>query len=136
MIRFEINGRISWKDFEPALKRLGKIASKEFKKNGAISLAIVGKGITKKINKDYRGKNKSADILTFVFDDGPYLGEIILSPENARRRAKIMGWTLEQTLVFLIIHGILHIMGYTHDKNRDTSEMERKEKHLLKKLDL
>lgn len=134
MINFELNKGGSKIEIEKILKKLEKIIYSEFKKSGKISIGLVASNEIKKLNRKYRRKNKSTDILTFIFDEGPYLGEIILSPKDMARRAEAAGKTLQETAAFLIIHGILHIMGYTHKKNRDTEAMESKEKKLLKKI--
>ncbi len=134
MIHFELNEGRSKIEVKKILKKLEKIVFAEFKKSGVISVAFIGGEKIKEYNKAYRKKDKSTDILTFVFDEGSYLGEIILSLKDVARRAKAMEKTLKETTAFLIVHGVLHIMGYTHKKNRDTAEMENKEKYLLKKL--
>ncbi len=134
MIRFEINEQAGRIKLKPVLKKLSKVIFYEFKKPGVISIAAVSSREIKKINKTYRRKDKATDILTFVFSGGGLLGEIILSPKDAARRAKLAGKTLKETCAFLIIHGILHIMGYTHNKNLDTAKMENREKYLLKKI--
>ncbi len=136
MIKFELNKGGSKIEIEKILKRLEKGISSEFKKSGVISIAIVSSSAVKKLNKQYRKKDKATDILTFVLNENDCLGEIILSPKDIARRAKAMGKTLQETAAFLIVHGILHIMGYTHKKNHDTAKMESKEKKLLKKLNL
>lgn len=119
---------------EPALKKLSPVIFKEFKKSGKISIAFVSGDTIKKINKKYRKKDKTTDVLTFVLGDGDYLGEILLSYEDIKIRAKAGGKTILATAVYLIVHGACHIFGYTHKKKDDALKMEAKEKKILKLL--
>ena len=123
-----------------------------------ISLAIVGEGRMRKLNKIYRGKNKVTDILSFgdksvlpylakafprlkkgkdtVFINPPdgvkRLGEIVICYPYAKKQAKRLGNSLEKELTILLIHGILHLLGYDHEKNgRETEKMREMEEKIL-----
>lgn len=61
-----------------------------------------------------------------------YLGDIAIAPAVARRNARLYGRTLDQELRILILHGILHLMGYDHET--DTGQMDRREKRLRRSL--
>lgn len=61
-----------------------------------------------------------------------YLGDIAIAPAVARRNARLDGRTLDQELRILILHGILHLMGYDHET--DTGQMDRREKRLRRSL--
>jgi len=86
---------------------------------------------THTINKEYRGKDYPADIITFaifadtdkntrfVFDGEINLGEIIISLDGVKDEATKAGKTFEQELEFLIAHGILHLLGYDHQTMKD-----------------
>lgn len=135
MIRFEVNKQIRGINLTLILKKLSKIVFKEFKKSGVISIAVVSSNAIKKINKKYRKKNKSTDILTFVFGkDGDCLGEIILSAADIEKRAGKSKQSITETAIYLIIHGICHIFGFTHRGEDDTKKMEMKEKRVMKQL--
>ncbi|BCM93037.1 endoribonuclease YbeY [Abditibacteriota bacterium] len=75
------------------------------------------------INRDYRGKNKPTDVLSFPFWEGESLfegeelplGDLIISLETAVRQANELNHSLEQELAFLAIHGTLHLLGFDHD---------------------
>lgn len=125
MLRFELNKGGSRIRIEKILKKLEKTVSEEFKKSGVISVAFAGRKKMREWNRKYRRKDKAADILTFIFNEGGFLGEIILCSGGARKGEKI---------VRLIIHGVCHIFGYGHKKNKDAAKMEKKEKKLLEKF--
>lgn len=134
MIVFELNQQGRKIRIGTELKKLGKIISKEFKKDGIISVATVDSGTSKKLNKSYRSKNKATDILTFVYNDLDSLGEIVLSYKEIEERARKAKKSIKETTLYLIVHGVCHIFGYTHKKEKDRILMEKKEKIILKKL--
>jgi len=134
MIRFEFNKQKERLDLRASLKKLEKIISKEFKKSGLISVAFVDKKTIKALNRHYRAKDKTTDILTFVLNENDYLGEILLSYKDIEKRSLLTQKTPKETAIYLIVHGVCHIFGYTHKKKDDTRKMELKEKEILKQL--
>ncbi|MFC1612644.1 rRNA maturation RNase YbeY, partial [Patescibacteria group bacterium] len=114
MIKFEINQKGGRIRLGLALKKLEKVISQEFKKDGIISIAIVNSAESRKLNKGYRGKNNPADVLTFTYKDDDSLGEIILSYQEVKKRAQKEKKKIKEVALFLIVHGICHIMGYSH----------------------
>ena len=83
----------------------------------------------KKINKRYRGKNKPTDVISFAYEDSEQfpgeemLGEIYISIDTARRQSKELSHTLKYELQFLFVHGVLHLLGYTHETEKDDARM-------------
>jgi probable rRNA maturation factor len=98
-----------------------------------------------RLNRQFRGKPKPTDVLSFPTngtgasdfehaDGNDFLGDIAISPQAARRNAKLFGRTLDEEIRILILHGVLHLAGYDHEV--DNGEMERIEMRLRKKLKL
>ena len=115
------------------LKTLG-CADKE------ISLSFVDDEKIKKLNIQYMGKDKATNVLSFSLLEGEYgninpqiLGDIIVSVETAQRDTLYGKLTIDQEIDFLIIHGILHLLGYNHENTtkRETNKMQQKEKELF-----
>ena len=105
---------------------------KELKVNKQISLALVDKKEIKKFNKVYRKKDNITDVLSFTLDDEYVLGEIIICLEQARKQAKEKKETLKSELQLLTVHGILHLLGYDHEKGfKYAKEQEKKEQEIL-----
>jgi probable rRNA maturation factor len=118
----------------------------------AVTICLVTNAEMARWNRVYRGKNRPTDVLSFAVeanakprrakrrDSGDsrdcrdYLGDIAIAPEVARRNAKQFGRTFGDELRILILHGILHLMGYDHET--DTGQMERREKRLRRSLGL
>lgn len=90
-----------------------------------VSLIFVSDARMRKLNRAYRGKDRTTNVLAF---EG---GDIFISLPEARREAKRYGWSLRYNVVRLALHGFLHLVGYDHVKAKDTREMERIESKIL-----
>jgi probable rRNA maturation factor len=105
-----------------------------------LSLVLVGNREIRKLNAKYRGKNYPTDVLSFpivngVPSDVSLLGDVVISVEKARQQAQESGETLQEEMVRLLIHGILHLLGYDHERSeRDARIMSRLEKRVHRKL--
>jgi len=104
-----------------------KVLSGENRRTENISLALVGKKEIKKINKKFRKKDKATDVLSFELKDKNLLGEIIICPEVVKEK----GEKIEE----VFIHGILHLLGYDHEKSKSQAEeMEKRQEKYLSKI--
>jgi len=148
MFRFEINqqtGRsISKKNFRRWLDNLAE--ELKLKKPLEVSIGIVGSSAMKKLNKNYRNKNRVTDVLSFSENDirtpkfkaqtKNYLGEVIICYPQALRQAKQNNQTLSNELELLLVHGVLHLLGYDHEKSGEAKKMEALEQRILSKSGL
>jgi len=87
-----------------------------------LSVALVGDKEIRRLNAKYRKKNRTTDVLSFFVADPPHakpiiLGDVIISVEQARRQARARKKTLKSEMVTLLIHGILHLLGYDHERS-------------------
>lgn len=117
-----------------------KVYQSSLKKEGwgnkNLSVALVGRGKIKEFNKKYRKKNLPTDVLAFP-DKEMGLGEIIICPQEVKKNAKKFGFPFKVELARVLIHGILHLMGYDHEKGvRRAKIMEEKENQILASLKL
>jgi len=111
-----------------------------------ISILFTDDKFIKSLNKKYRGINKSTDVLTFNLEEGDLifpevdknklLGDIVVSVETAQRQANNLNHNLEKELAILLIHGLLHLIGYDHEEDRDNKIMQVKENEILNTFDL
>jgi len=108
-------------------------------KNKAVSdygLVFVSEKKMLELNKKYRGKNKVTNVLSF--SEGPSndleTGDIVICPEVVKKEAKAYGFTQKYWMTRLVVHGILHLIGYGHVRVRDRKEMEGLEKNILGRL--
>jgi len=86
------------------------------------------------LNRRYRGKDRPTDVLSFPLADAlqpSLLGEVVISVETAARQAQRRGHSLPEELQTLLIHGVLHLLGYDHEVSRSEAiRMHRKEQEV------
>lgn len=118
----------AWADLaEKALAAIGKNGS-------SATIAFVSDTAIRKLNQQFRGVDKTTDVLSFPADgpDEQNLGDIAISVETAASQAKENGLAFDKEIAQLILHGLLHLSGYDHES--DNGEMNRLELRLRKKL--
>ncbi len=94
------------------------------------------------LNRRFRGKDKVTDVLSFSAREGEFshlqpdvLGDIVISVPRAKRQAAAAGRRLVQEIEILLIHGLLHLLGYDHERSRlEARRMKRREIQLLKRF--
>ena len=80
-------------------------------------------------NFKYRGERRVTDVLAFPFGKGT--GEILISAESAKRQAKKYNHNLEEEILYLAIHGFLHLKGYRDDTQKEALKMKQKEEEIF-----
>lgn len=103
------------------------------KKKYEISIAFVGDSVIRKLNRNYRKTDKVTDVLSFP-GEGIFLGEVIIDYAQIKRQAKKYGKTVKQELVFILVHGLLHLLGYDDKTEKGAKEMEKLSEELIKEL--
>ena len=108
-----------------AIRRvIGFILKKEHVKDGKISVVLVGDKLIRKINTAYLGHNVPTDVMTFPIEQDPVLeAEIYVNVRQARRQAHEYGVTINNELTRLLIHGVLHAVGYDDRRTKDRKKM-------------
>ena len=104
-----------------------------------VTVAFVSDRAMRELNRLWRHKQGTTDVLSFPAEqdefervEGPSLGDVVISMEQAARQAKENGLTLDEEIAQLILHGLIHLCGYDHAT--DKGEMNRLELRLRKKL--
>ncbi|MBN2754211.1 MAG: rRNA maturation RNase YbeY [Candidatus Goldbacteria bacterium] len=105
-----------------------KIALAEKKPDIQANIVFVSDAFIKEMNLNYRMKNSKTDVISFENGSG---GDIYISVDTAKTDAAELGITLSEEILRLLIHGLLHIMGYDHIKYNDYKKMYVKEKKYL-----
>jgi probable rRNA maturation factor len=105
---------------------------------GAVSVLLTDDGEIKRLNREFRGKNKPTDVLSFPAGENVgrtrIAGDLAISVETAERQAAELGHPLETELRVLLLHGILHLAGFDHET--DSGEMAQEEDRLRRRLGL
>ena len=105
-----------------------------------LSLALIGNADMQKLNAQYRGQDYPTDVLSFPTDETlppvhRVLGDVIISIQMARRQAKERGRTTDEEMVTLLIHGVVHLLGYDHERSaEDARVMKRLENKIYRQL--
>jgi probable rRNA maturation factor len=98
---------------------------------GGVTIAIVPDGRVQQLNRRYRRKDVATDVLSFPSDEPDCLGDVVIAAGVARRQAANAGHSLQHELRVLALHGLLHLLGYDHE--RDGGRMARVEARLRRR---
>ena len=130
----------------PALAaRLGRSARRLLRaldlRHGELSLLLVSDGEMRRLNRRWRGRDRPTDVLAFAQAEGPggapdgMLGDVVISVDTARRQAAERGETLGREAEWLLVHGVLHLLGYDHERSTaEARRMQRRERALARVL--
>ena len=97
-----------------------------------ISVVLCDDPFIQELNATYRGLDKSTDVLSFAQDDHSLLGDIVISLPTAARQAQAAGWSLENEVALLGIHGLLHLLGHDDETEAGAWEMQAKTEAALR----
>lgn len=108
-----------------------------------ISVTFMTSDKIRKLNNEYRGKDKSTDVLSFPMydsvEDFPeqgelQLGDVVINKEQAKLQAEEYGHTFKREMVYLYVHSILHLLGYDHEDRESKKIMRKKEDEIMEEL--
>lgn len=104
-----------------------------------ISILLVDNARVKELNKEYLGRKRATDVISFRMWEGPFyklhpeiLGDVVVSVEQAHREARRLGKEFKQELWLYIIHGLLHLVGYEDDTSQNAKKMHKRCLEILK----
>jgi probable rRNA maturation factor len=108
---------------------------------GELSLAFVDDGDMRVLNATYRSIDRPTDVLAFAMSEGPFadinpgiLGDVVISAETALRQARRAGRDPDDEIDVLLIHGVLHLIGYDHERSRSDARAMRKQERRLRHI--
>ena len=133
------------KVFESELIRAAELVGKVYGvENSEVSITLTDDENIHELNKKFRGIDRPTDVLSFALreSDEPKilnaeietLGDIIISVERAKLQAEEFGHSFLREIIFLEVHGLLHLLGYDHIEESDRIEMETEQKFIMEKL--
>lgn len=107
-----------------------------------VGISLVGQGRIRSLNRQYRHRDKSTDVLSFPLSSGRIkgytaisLGDLFISPSDVAAKARTTGNPVRDQMTWTVIHGLLHLAGYDHEKSSAAAKnMFTLEQKLLKKL--
>jgi len=127
------------------MKLASAILSAVGEENSDMSVTLVGDQKMRRLNRQYRHKDRATDVLAFASRDARLpvnmrintapLGDVVISVPTAIRQARAANRSLQEEMAVLLIHGILHLCGYDHETNeREARRMRRRERILLERV--
>ncbi len=126
-----------WVGKEKLVERLAKKLISLVKSDAQeLSISLVSDRQIKKINLQFRDKNKPTNVLSFPAFDRVFLGDIVIAYETLEREAKEQKKKFNDHLTHLILHSILHLLGHDHEEEKMAQKMEKLEIKILKQLDI
>jgi|TARA_Y100000994_G_scaffold217710_1_gene195280 probable rRNA maturation factor len=130
---------------KPLNNKLNKVVStildQEKMSDCVINLRLLNDKEMKKLNMQFRQKDKTTNVLSFPNDDisvkqTKNIGDIAISVEYVKAEAKKEGKTFDDHIIHMLAHGVYHILGYDHENNENAVIMENKEIQTLKKINI
>ena len=126
-----------WVGKEKLVERLAKKLISLVKSDAQeLAISLVSDRQIKKINLQFRDKNKPTNVLSFPAFDRLFLGDIVIAYETLEREAKEQKKKFNDHLTHLILHSILHLLGHDHEEEKMAQKMEKLEIKILKQLDI
>ena len=129
-------------DWTGKIDRVAEIClqEEEIDPKAEIGLMFVDNEQIQEMNRTYRDKDSATDVLSFPMyeadeaiddEDEILLGDIVISLERAAEQAEEYGHSLEREVMYLLVHGLLHLAGYDHMEDDEKKEMRQREEELL-----
>ena len=132
------------KIFEEIMRAADVVGETYGVENSELSITLTDDKNIHVLNKKYRGIDRATDVLSFAFreSDEPevigadfeILGDVIISLERAKVQAEEFGHSFLREIIFLEVHGLLHLLGYDHIADDERQEMETEQKFIMTKL--
>jgi len=124
---------------------VGRVLAAEKTPRVGVSVRLAGDALVRRLNREYRGEDAPTDVLSFALSENPHefvlppggllqLGEVVVSLSTARRQAREAGRPLLTEVTHLLVHGLLHLLGYDHESEEDERRMRAREEGLLSAL--
>lgn len=133
-------GFVSLPDIEKAV--LAACGQAGFSGQPELCLRVVADAEIQALNKQWRGKDKITDVLSFPMQDGPDynlnmpLGDIVLAAPFVHQQAGLLGLPVQDHVLHLIIHAVLHLLGFDHGLEKEAKTMQQLEQNIMSELGL
>ena len=119
----------------PADRLLRAWARAALARKANVTLRYVAETEGRRLNREFRGKDYATNVLTFVYEGGPGLsGDVVICAPVVAREAREQGKDVAAHHAHLLVHGLLHLQGFDHERNAEAERMEAKERSILRRL--
>lgn len=142
-ISIELDGSARALDPEPVRALVARALDEEGVEDAAVALLLADDELLLRLNREHRDREEFTDVLAFPAEEGellpreddepplPFLGDIAVSAPAVRRQAEDAGLSFEDELSHVVLHGLLHLLGYRHDQAHDAVAMRQREEAVL-----
>ena len=130
----------TWTTAAPTIKKIvvravaGTLTAERIKKPVELSVVLATDAAVQKLNKAYRGKDKPTNVLSFPAGEAALLGDVVLAYGTVAREARAEEKPFQNHVSHLVVHGVLHLLGYDHEKAAEAATMEARETKILAEL--
>lgn len=116
----------------PSRSQLRRWVGATLEKPARVTLRFVAEGEGRSLNREFRGKDYATNVLSFPYEDEPVAGDLVICAPVVRREAREQRKPLRAHYAHLVVHGMLHLQGYDHEKGkREARRMEDREREVL-----
>lgn len=129
-------------DIRRNIKKILKICGRKPTDAYEVSIVFVNRDQIREMNRDYRGIDRATDVISFAFQDGegagftPFLlGDMFICPGIVEKHSLKYNSTYRMEMLFVIVHGMLHLLGFDHDTLSEREKMREAEDHIMTELD-
>ncbi|MCQ2574630.1 MAG: apolipoprotein N-acyltransferase [Alphaproteobacteria bacterium] len=123
-----------WKKYKIDFTSIATLAAGSKYKNSEVSITLINDKKIHKLNKQYRNIDRPTNVLSFELGDDVLLGDIFISLDTVKREAKEVGISVEEHTAHMVVHGVLHLLGFDHLTDAQAKIMESKEIKIMKLL--
>ena len=146
LLSHEVDGLPIDEDLAAEIRRaVEKVGELYDAADAEVSITLTDDAHIHALNREYRAVDRPTDVISFALNEseepeiagGPaidVLGDIVLSVERAKVQAAEYGHSLRREIVFLTVHGMLHLLGYDHVEEAERQEMEEEQRHVMAAL--
>jgi probable rRNA maturation factor len=119
----------------PARNRLRTFARAALERAALVTLRVVDEAEARQLNREFRGRDYPTNVLTFVYTDSdPVTGDIVLCAPVITAEARSQHKDPEAHYAHLVVHGMLHLQGYDHEREHEATVMEARESEIVMEL--
>jgi probable rRNA maturation factor len=119
----------------PSPAQFRRWARAALERSARVTVRIVGNSEARALNRDFRGRNYPTNVLTFVLREAPRLeGDLALCAPVIAREARAQKKSAAAHYAHLVVHGVLHLQGYDHERSREAHAMEQRETRIVTRL--
>ena len=118
----------------PSDARIRSWARAALPRAAVVTVRYVAESEGRRLNREFRRKDRATNVLSFVYESRPLAGDVVICAPVVAREARGQGKSVEAHHAHLLVHGLLHLQGFDHERAGERTRMEKRERAILAKL--